>query len=91
MKQKMLILWGVCCSACTSVWGILEAYATEASTEPMGRAAKVMLTMDVLQKICLWIVIGVAAIVLAFYVLKLILKKIHVPPQENGEETNDEQ
>ncbi len=41
-----------------------------------------MLAMDVLQKVCLIIVITVVVLFLAFYVAKTVLKKMHVAPEE---------
>jgi ammonia channel protein AmtB len=54
--------------------------------EPAGRAAKVMLTMDVLQRICLGIVITAVVLFLIFYIVKAVLKKLHVAPEEKEEE-----
>ena len=68
---------------------MLSAYATEQGTESAGDASGFMLTMDVLQKVCLVIVVAVAVLVLAFYVVKLVLKKMHVPPEEKTEEKID--
>ena len=44
--------------------------------------------MDVFQKVCLIIVIIVAALVLLFYIAKMILKKLHVPLEQK--ENDDE-
>ena len=41
-----------------------------------------MMTMDVLQKVCLVIVVIVAVAVLAFYVVKMVLKKLYVHEEE---------
>jgi ammonia channel protein AmtB len=57
---------------------------------PAGRAAKVMLTMDVLQRICLGIVITAVVLFLIFYIVKAVLKKLHAAPEENEEKTTDQ-
>ncbi len=74
------------CAIWVSMAGTLTAFATEQGTEPLERGASgFMLTMDVLQKVCLVIVIIVAVAVLAFYAVKLVLKKLYVPPRESSE------
>ena len=39
-------------------------------------------TMDVLQKVCLVIVMIVVVFIFGFYIAKLVLKKMHVPPED---------
>ena len=58
--------------------------------EPASRAAKVMLTMDVLQKVCLGIVITAVVLFLIFYIVKAVLKKLHAAPEDNEEKTTDQ-
>lgn len=50
--------------------------------EPAGRAAKVMLTMDVLQRICLGIVITAVVLFLIFYIIKAVLKKLNAASED---------
>ncbi len=50
-----------------------------------------MLTMDVLQKVCLGIVITAVVLLLIFRIAKAVLKKLHVVPVEKGEENDNEQ
>lgn len=79
-------------TVCAAAWGAFFAYATEEGSEVTGRAADFMFGMDVLQKICLVIVIVVAVAVLGFYLIKMILKKMHVPPEDKSkEQTQDKE
>ena len=48
-----------------------------------------MLTMDVLQRICLDIVITAVVLFLIFYIVKAVLKKLLVAPAEKGEEQDN--
>ncbi len=50
-----------------------------------------MLTMDVLQRICLGIVITAVVLFLIFYIVKAVLKKLHVMPTEKEKEIDNEQ
>lgn len=67
----------------------LSAYAAEQGTEA-AEAADLMSTMDVLQKISLVIIIIAAVLIMGFYVVKMILKKMHVPPEVKPEEKIDQ-
>ncbi len=49
-----------------------------------------MLTMDVLQKVCLGIVITAVVLFLIFYIVKAVLKKLNAAPEENEEKTTDQ-
>ena len=87
MKNRLLIVWATICTGLAGIAGSLCVFAEE----PAGRAAKVMLTMDVLQRICLGIVITAVVLFLIFYIVKAVLKKLHVVPVEKGEENDNEQ
>ncbi len=82
LKKIFLIVWTAICA----VWATTACTMLVFAEEPAGRAAKVMLTMDVLQTVCLIIVIAAAILVLAFYVVKLVLKKLHVAPEDKDQE-----
>lgn len=60
----------------------LYVYATEEGPEQAGTAFDLFTIMDVLQKVCIGIVIAVVVVIFGFYVAKLVLKKLHVPPEE---------
>lgn len=85
MKNRLLIVWATICTGLAGMAGSLCVFAKE----PVGRAAKVMLTMDMLQRICLGIVIAAVVLFLIFYIVKAVLKKLHVAPAEKGEEQDN--
>ena len=85
MKNRLLIVWAIICTGLAGIAGSLCVFAEE----PAGRAAKVMLTMDVLQRICLGIVITAVVLFLMFYIVKAVLKKLLVAPAEKGEEQDN--
>ena len=82
MKNRLLIVWATICTGLAGMAGSFCVFAEE----PADRAAKVMLTMDVLQRICLGIVITAVVLFLIFYIVKAVLKKLHVAPAEKEEE-----
>lgn len=82
MRKVFLTIWAAICTVWVSTASTCLAFASEALTEQSDTAAKVLLTMDVFQKVCLIIVIIVAALVLLFYIAKMILKKLHVPLEQ---------
>lgn len=86
MKNRLLIVWATICTGLAGMAGSLCVFAEE----PAGRAAKVMLTMDVLQRICLGIVITAVVLFLIFYIVKAVLKKLLVAPEEKEEKTTDQ-
>lgn len=65
------------------------AYAAEQGTEQISRAARVMSVMDVLQTVCIVIVIAVAVLVLGFYLLKMIFAR--TPASLDQKEKKDEE
>lgn len=85
MKNRLLIVWATICTGLAGMAGSLCVFAGE----PAGRAAKVMLTMDVLQRICLGIVITAVVLFLIFYIAKAVLKRLLVVPAEKGEEQDN--
>ena len=87
MKKIFLTAWAAICTGWAGIGGSLYAFAEE-QTE---RAAKVMLTMDVLQKVCLGIVITAVVLLLIFRIAKAVLKKLHVVPVEKGQKNDNEQ
>lgn len=91
MKHSIGKIWAVICTIWASTASTLTAYATEQGAENAGRAARFMLTMDVLQKVCLVIVIVIAVLILAFYIVKTVLKKLHVPPEEKHSDDPEKQ
>lgn len=86
----MIKIWAIVCAILVVVSGTISVYATEQGTEAVEQASAFLRTMDVLQKVCLIIVLIVAVLMLAFYVLKMILRTMHVPPQEKDKEKTDE-
>ena len=86
MKNRLLIVWATICTGLAGMAGSLCVFAEQ----PADRAAKVMLTMDVLQRICLGIVITAVVLFLIFYIVKAVLKKLHAAPEENEEKTTDQ-
>ena len=83
MKTYARRIWAAICAVWISMAGTQAVFATEQGTEPVDRAASgFMMTMDVLQKVCLVIVVIVAVAVLAFYVVKMVLKKLYVHEEE---------
>ena len=71
-------IWAVVCTAGASTAGTLLAFAGE---QAEGQS-KLMLSMDVIQTVSLILVITVAVVILALYVAKMVLKKMHVAPEE---------
>ena len=49
-----------------------------------------MSTMDALQKVSIVIIIIAAVLLLAFYIAKMVLRKMHVPPEVKPEERIDQ-
>lgn len=90
MKHRMIQTWAAICAVWASMLGTVSVYATEQVTEAVQEVSPFLHVMDVMQKVCLVIVIAVAVIMLAFYVFKMILKSMHVPPQEKDKEKTDE-
>lgn len=82
MKQMLRKLWVVLSMILVSTSGTLCVYATEQGPEQAGAASDLFTIMDVLQKVCIGIVIAVVVVIFCFYVAKLVLKKLHVPPEE---------
>lgn len=90
MKNYVRKIWAAVCAIWISMITTLTVFATEQGTEPLERGASgFMLTMDVLQKVCLVIVIVVAVAVLAFYAVKLVLKKLYVPEEEQKQDEKE--
>ena len=89
MKHKMSKIWGAICSVWASTASILTVHATEQGTEA-GSASGLMSTMDALQKVSIVIIIIAAVLLLAFYIAKIVLRKMHVPPEVKPEERIDQ-
>ena len=85
MKHSMRKFWAAICTVWASTASTLTAFAAEQGTE-VAESANLMSTMDVLQKISLVIIIIAAVLIMGFYVVKMILKKMHVPPEEKQNE-----
>ena len=89
MKHKMSKIWAAICSVGASTASILTVHATEQGAD-VAESVNLMTTMDVLQKVCVVIIIIAAVLLLAFYIAKMILKKMHVPPEVNPEKKIDQ-
>ena len=89
MKKILLGTWAAICTVCASTAVSSIALASEAATEQTDQAAGVLLTMDILQKVSLGIVITAVVLFLIFYIVKAVLKKLHVAPAEKGEEQDN--
>lgn len=83
-------IWAAVCTVWVGMTGTLVAFATEQTTQTPSGAERVTMTMDVLQKVSLIIVIAVAVLIFAFYLAKMVLKKMYVAPEENEEKTIDQ-
>ncbi len=79
-------IWAVVCTAGASTAGTLLAFAGE---QAEGQS-KLMLSMDVIQTVSLILVITVAVVIFALYAAKMVLKRMHVAPEENEEKTTDQ-
>jgi uncharacterized protein (DUF2062 family) len=77
------------CTAWASGAAMLCAHAAEQETEQISRAARVLSVMDVLQTVCIVIVIAAAVLVLGFYLLKMIFAR--TPASSETKEKNDEE
>lgn len=89
MKKDLRTVWTAICAAITAAWGTVGAFAAEQGAEPLSRAARANQIMDVIQKVSLWILIVAVALFVCWYAVKVILKKIHVPPEQKEEDAND--
>ncbi len=89
MKHGMMKIWAAICTVWASTASTLSAYAAEQGTDAV-ESANLMSTMDVLQKISLVIIIIAAVLIMGFYVVKMILMKMHVPPEVKPEEKLDQ-
>lgn len=86
MKKILLTAWAAICTLWASMAGSSIALASEAATEQTDQAAGVLLTMDILQKVSLGIVITAVVLFLIFYIVKAVLKRLHIAPEEKEEE-----
>ena len=87
MKKILLGTWAAICTVWASTAVSSIALASEAATEQTDQAAGVLLTMDILQKVSLGIGITAVVLFLIFYIVKAVLKKLHVVPEEKEEES----
>lgn len=91
MRTAITTAWKTICTAWIALSGTLCVYATEQSTEPATRASQMLDIIDAIQKVCLWIVIVAVTVFIAWYVIKRVLRRMHVPPEEKEKKTDDEQ
>ena len=90
MKHGMMKIWAAICTVWASTASTLTAFAAEQGTDA-AEAADLMSTMDVLQKVSGVIIIIAAVLIMGFYVVKMILKKLHVPPEQKQNESEQEE
>lgn len=89
MKKDLRTVWTAICTAITATAGTLCTYAAEQGTEPLSRAARANQILDVIQKVSLWILIVAVSLFVCWYAVKVILKKMHVPPEQKEKDAND--
>ncbi len=82
MRHMLRKFWAALSFIWISTASTLCAYAAEQGTEAPGGPPGLLSTMDVLQKVCLVIVMIVVVFIFGFYIAKLVLKKMHVPPED---------
>lgn len=79
-KSVFKTLWAAVCVVVVSTMGVLSVFASE---QIQGRGVSMMITMDVIQTVSLIIVIAIAILVFAFYLAKMVLKKMYIAPEES--------
>ena len=81
MNKSMKAIWMTVCAALTSTACTLSVFASEAAEDtPM-----IFVTLDVLQKVFLMILIAAVVLLLVFYVVKAVLKKLYVEPENKDD------
>ena len=80
LKKIFLAAWTAVCTAWICIAGTLPLLASEQASETAENTEKMLLTMDILQTVCIVIVITAVLLFVAFYILKAVLKKMHVAP-----------
>ncbi len=89
MKRMIRAIWTTALAACMAVTGAFGVHAEEA-TDQLSRATRANKLLDTVQGVSLWILIISVSLFVAWYVVKTVLKRIHVPPEEKGEQTDDQ-
>ena len=82
MKKVLLTAWATACTLWASIASTCLARASEQTNAVTENAEKVLLTMDVLQTVCLVIVITAVVLFLLFYIAKAVLKRLHDAPED---------
>ena len=80
-------IWAIVCTVEASTAGTLLVFAGEQAE----RQSKLMMSMDIIQTVSLILVITVAVVLLALYAAKMVLKQMHVAPEENEEQTTEQE
>ena len=88
MKRMIRTLWTIAGAACMAVAGVFGVHAEEA-TEQLSRAAQANQMLDTIQGVSLWILIIAVSLFVGWYVIKTVLERIHVPPEQKEDIKDD--
>lgn len=89
MKRVIRTVYTTVGTAIMAVAGAFGVHAAE-TTEQLSRAARANQMLDTVQAVCLWILILAISLFVVWYVAKAVLKRIHIPPEEKGEQADDQ-
>lgn len=91
MKRVIKTVYTGVSTACIALACTFGAVATEQAEPSASRMARAMDIMDIVQKVSLWVLIIVISLVAVWYLAKMILRHIHVPPEQTDDAKENEE